>query len=201
MPRTFRQLKLELSERALGEFAIEIADAYANTFNSKAEVAKEFEISQETVTKLIDYAVIHYLISEDIVDRMEKKSIQNQKRFSPDRNADSTIAHYKMLRSKRVELAIFDLSNEKIKEISERFANETDKSKGDIALLYGLSKRIIDIVLKKAITESICDDETFEKIKQRSLKNCKPENYQRTESFFDNLQERRDKKEKENFFA
>ena len=203
MARTFRQLKLELSERALGEFAIEIADAYVNDFNSKAEVAKEFEISQKAVTDLMDYAVIHYLVSDDIVDRMERKSIQNQRRFSPDGSADGTIAHYKMLRTKRVELAIFDLSDEKIKEISERFATETDKTKGDIALLYGLSKRIIDIVLKKAITEGICDDETFEKIKTRSLKNCKQEDYSKTLSFFDNLQERRNfnKKGKGNFFA
>ena len=37
MARTFRQLKLELSERALGELAIEIADAYVNDFNSKVK--------------------------------------------------------------------------------------------------------------------------------------------------------------------
>ena len=203
MARTFRQLKLELSERALGELAIEIADAYVNDFNSKAEVAKEFEINQKAVTDLMDYAIIHYLVSDDMVDRMERKSIQNQSRYSPDGSADGTIAHYKMLRAKRVELAIFDLSDEKIKEISERFATETDKTKGDIALLYGLSKRIIDIVLKKAITEGICDDETFKKIKARSLENCKQEDYSKTLSFFDNLQERRKKKKKGkgNFFA
>lgn len=203
MARTFRQLKLELSERALGELAIEIAEAYVNDFNSKAEVAKEFEINQKAVTDLMNYAVIHYLVSDDMVDRMERKSIQNQRRFSPDGSADGTIANYKMLRAKRVELAIFDLSDEKIKEIAERFATETDKTKGDIALLYGLSKRIIDIVLKKAITESICDDETFEKIKARSLENCKQEDYIRTLSFFDNLQERRNfnKKGKGNYFA
>ena len=117
MARTFRQLKLELSERALGEFAIEIADAYVNDFNSKAEVAKEFEINQKAVTDLMDYAIIHYLVSDDMVDRMEGKSIQNQSRYSPDGSAESTFLHYQDLRKKRMELIIFKLSDNKIKAV------------------------------------------------------------------------------------
>lgn len=203
MARTFRRLKLELSERALGELAIEIADAYVNDFNSKAEVAKEFEINQKAVTDLMDYAIIHYLVSDDMVDRMERKSIQNQSRYSPDGSAESTFLHYQDLRKKRMELIIFKLSDNKIKEIADYFANNPKETKEKIAERYGLSKKVIDVVLKKAITESLCDDETSEKIKERSLRNCEPGEYQRTVNFFDNLQERREfnKNGKESFFG
>lgn len=201
MPRTFKKLKLEMSERDFGEFAIEIAQAYVSSdFKSKAEIANEYELNQRAVTDFMDYAIIHYLVNDDMVDQMERKSIKNQSKHSPDRSAESTIAHYRMLRKKRAELAICELSDDRIRQIAERFANETDKTKGDIAIMYGLSKAIIDIILKKAITEGICDDDTFIKIEQRSLKNCAKDNYEKTKKFFQQLQERRNAN-KQNFFA
>ena len=201
MPRSFRQLKLELSERDFGEFAIEIAEAYiSSNFKSKTEIGKEYELNQKAVTEFIDYAIIHYLVNDYMVNQIERKSIQNQRRFSPDGSAESTIAHYRMLRKKRNEFVICQLSDEKIKQIAEYFAKETSKTKGDIAIMYGLSKPIIDIILKKAITERICDDDTFEKIEKRSVNNCSKDNYEKTKIFFERLRARRNAN-KENFFA
>ena len=77
------------------------------------------------------------------------------------------------------------------------FAEETDKSKEDIAIRYDIAKKSVDILLKKAITQSICDDETFKKIEERSIRhNDSPE----TRAFFRQLHERREAKKK-NFFA
>ena len=205
MARTFRSLQPTLSVRDFAELAKDVAESYANSDDnySKTELASEFDLTVDTVSKFMDYAVEHYLVSDATVDDMEQKSIRNQRRHSPDKSAEGTIAHYKLLRKKRVEFAICELDDEKIKKISEEFANETEKTKGDIAIRYGLTKQIIDIVLKKAITKCICDDETFLKIKERSLSNAKPENYQKTMKFFEQLEERRDsnKKGKANFFA
>lgn len=77
------------------------------------------------------------------------------------------------------------------------FADETDKSKEDFAIRYGVAKKTVDIILKKAITENICNDETFRRIEERSVRNNDtPE----TRAFFKQLHERREAKKK-NFFA
>ena len=201
MPRSFNSLKLEYTERTIKEFAIEIAEEYACTSKTKGEIARENDLCQKAVTELMDYAIVHYLVSDETVDKMMNKSFQNQRRHSPDGSAESTILHYQALRKKRMELIIFKLSDKKIKEIADYFANNPKETKEKIAERYGLSKKVIDIVLKKAITERLCDDETFEKIRDRSLTNCEPANQQKTEIFFNNLEARRNFNKKGNFFA
>ena len=60
-----------------------------------------------------------------------------------------------------MEQEVFSFSESRINELAVSFADETEKSKEDFAIRYGVAKKTVDIILKKAITESICSDEIF----------------------------------------
>lgn len=200
MWKYFKDLERSMTLRDLNELSAEIADQYADRENhdiTKKELAEMFEMTPNLVGKLLDYAVINRLVPEATVKRMEDRSVHNQKQHSPDRKATTAKEHYSSLRRKRIEMEVFGVSEETIKEIATRFANECDKTKEDFALEYQLDKSAIDVILKKAITENICDDETFKKIEERSLKH---NNTPVAEEFFKQLHERREAKKK-NFFA
>lgn len=175
-----------------------MAELYANSAAiTKADLAQENDMTVKLVSELLDYAVVHSLVSEATVGLMERRSLSNQKRHSPEGESFSAKHHYAELRRKRVEHQVFSFSEEKIRELALAFAEETDKSKEDIAIRYDIAKKSVDILLKKAITQSICDDETFKKIEERSIRhNDSPE----TRAFFRQLHERREAKKK-NFFA
>lgn len=200
MQKYFKDLERTLSVRALNDLAAELAQEYANPENygiTQSVLAKENDMTVKLLTELLDYAVIHGLVSEDVVKKMESRAVFNQSKYSPDRKAITAKAHYAELRRKRVEQEVFSFSEEKILELAKAFASETDKSKADFAIRYGIAKKTVDVLLKKAITANICDDETFEKIEERSLQNNDtPE----TRAFFEQLRERREAKKK-NFFA
>lgn len=199
MWKYFKDLERSMSLRDLNELAAEIAEQYADKENydiTKKELAEMFEMTPNLVGKLLDYAVINRLVNEATVKRMEDRSVHNQKSHSPDKKAKTAKEHYSSLRRKRIEMEVFGVSEEKIAEIATRFANERDKTKGDFALEYQLDKVAIDVILKKAITENICDDATFEKIEKRSLEN---NNNPKALVFFQQLHERRKAKKKDYF--
>lgn len=198
MWKYFKDLERTMSVRELNDLAIEMAELYANSAAiTKADLAQENDMTVKLVSELLDYAVVHSLVSEATVGLMERRSLSNQKRHSPEGESFSAKHHYAELRRKRVEHQVFSFSEEKIRELALAFAEETDKSKEDIAIRYDIAKKSVDILLKKAITQSICDDETFKKIEERSIRhNDSPE----TRAFFRQLHERREAKKK-NFFA
>lgn len=200
MWKYFKDLQRTLSTRELSDLAYGIATDYANPENghlSKKTLAEDNEMTEKLLGEVLDYAVIESIVSEAVVDQMEKRAKFNQKRHSPDGKTATVEKHYAELRKKRVERQVFGFSDDKIRRLAERFANEPGKSKEEFAIMYGISKKTIDILLKKAITESICDDETFLKIEERSIKkNKSPE----VLLFFEQLRQRREAK-KENFFA
>ena len=200
MWKYFKDLERMLSVRELNDLATDIAEAYADKESAaitKSDLARENDMTVKLVSELLDYAVIHSLVSEAVVNQMEKRAVLNQRRHSPDGQSFSAKAHYSELRKKRVEQEVFSFSESRILELAVSFADETDKSKEDFAIRYGVAKKTVDIILKKAITESICSDEIFKKIEERSIrKNDTPE----TRAFFKQLHERREAKKK-NFFA
>lgn len=200
MQKYFKDLERTMSVQELKDLATELAEEYADREAAgitKTDLANDNDMKVELVSELLDYAVVHSLVSEATVNRMERRALANQKRHSPEGKIFSAKYHYAELRRKRVEHQVFSFSEEKIRELSLAFAEETDKSKEEFAIHYGIAKKTVDNLLKKAITESICDDETFRKIEERSIKhNDSPE----TKAFFRQLHERREARKK-NFFA
>lgn len=201
MWKYFKEMERILSVQELNDLATEVAEAYADprgTYETtKKMLAEEFEMTPNIVDKLLDYAVVHSLVSSAVVYRMEKRAEKNQRRYSPDKKAHSVHTHYSELRRKRIEYQICMLTKVEIKEVAVRFAENSQITKEDLAISYGLDKSSIDVILKKAITENICDDETFKKIERRSLAvNGDPQ----VKEFFNQLRKRREATKK-NFFA
>lgn len=202
MWKYFKDLERTMSVRALNDLAIEMAERYVHFDReigriTKAYLAKENDMTVGLVSQLQDYAVVNGLVSEATVDQMEKCALANQKMHAPGGNKFSATEHYAELRRKRVEQEVFSFSERKINQLAQTFAEAPDMSKEDLAINYGIAKKTVDILLKKAITENICDDATFEKIEKRSIMhNDTPE----TRAFFRQLHERREAKKK-NFFA
>ncbi|MNT82027.1 hypothetical protein D3C72_2216990 [compost metagenome] len=64
-------------------------------------------------------------------------------------------------------------------------------SKYDLAILYDVSTRIIDLIIKKGIVENYISDELFSKIEQKVL--LKDNSYS-TKIFFEELHKERNSK-------
>ena len=104
MWKYFKDLERTMSVRGLNDLAIEMAELYANSAAiTKADLAQENDMTVKLVSELLDYAVVHSLVSEATVGLMERRSLSNQKRHSPEGESFSAKHHYAELRRKRVE--------------------------------------------------------------------------------------------------
>ena len=72
------------------------------------------------------------------------------------------------------------------------FGDNPDISKADLAASYGIVRKVLELVLVRAIEENIADDKTVDAIERRSIKNAKPENVQMTKDYFAALRKKRE---------
>ena len=82
MARNFTQLKKSKTSRELNELCAEIATEYAISNDDHAEswFVEEYDISRSCYYKAKDYAVVRYLVTDEIVNYMRLKSMANQER-------------------------------------------------------------------------------------------------------------------------
>lgn len=65
MWKYFKDLERTMSVRGLNDLAIEMAELYANSAAiTKADLAQENDMTVKLVSELLDYAVVHSLVSE-----------------------------------------------------------------------------------------------------------------------------------------
>lgn len=188
--RSFKVLANSMTTVELDKFCKRIAESYAN---SEARFARSYYTEHENISEscfyeILERAVVLNLVSEKTVDRMEKKAEVNQAAHAKGAGITSK-EKYKELRKKRNEYIIFLYSEEAIAEVATDFANHPEISKAEFAEKYDVSIKVIDILLKKAITENIVSDEIFEKIEKRSLAK---DSGLKAKEFFRLLHERRD---------
>lgn len=183
--RSFRELKKTMKEKELLEFCKKIAEEYAN---SSLEFARSYFMDKYDITsscfyKCLELAIIRNLITEDLIEKMERKSINNQKAHDTTAGAKTHLKYYKMRKER--DLNIFaEFSDNEIEKIAIEFAYSKLK-KAEFAKEKEISNRVIDLILKKAIEEAIVDDEVLYSIKERSIANAK--NVEETEVFFKEL--------------
>lgn len=187
--RSFKELSRTMTVNEINDFCKRIAESYAN---SEAKFARTYYTKHENISeacfyKVLERAVILNLVSEKIVDKMERKAELNQSLHAKGAGITSK-EKYAMLRKKRNEYIIFLYSDEEIKKLATDFANNSQITKKEFAEKYDVSINIIDTLLKKAITENLIDDETFAKIEKRSLAK---DSSLRVREFFELLKERR----------
>lgn len=192
--RSFRDLAKTMSAQEMDRFCKKIAESYAN---SETRFARSYYTEHENISvscfyKVLERAIVMNLVSEKTVDKMEKKAEINQASHAEGAGITSR-EKYAALRKKRNEYIIFLYSEEEIAQLATEFANHPEISKKEFAEKYDVSITVIDVLLKKAITENIIDDETFAKIEQRSLKK---DSSKRAKEFFQLLHERRNFKAK-----
>lgn len=191
--RSFKDISRTMSTKELDNFCKRIAESYAN---SDSRFARSYYTEYENISiscfyKVLDRAIMLNLVSEKTVDKMEKKAMANQASHAEGAGMTSR-EKYVALRKKRNEYIIFLYSDEEIRELATDFANHPEVSKKDFSDKYGVSTTVIDVLLKKSITENIIDDETFAKIEKRSLSR---DSSIRAKEFFRLLHQRRNCKE------
>ena len=191
--RTFKHLKETMTARTFEDFCKRIANQYANSelHFSGSYFSEHENITKECFRTCLEYAIVQNFITEKTVDKIEKKSIANQKAHA--KNAgESTKVYYAKLRKKRNEYILFLYSDSDIKSIAEDFANNPQITKKEFAEKYDISFSVLDVLLKKAFTENIVDDEICRKIERRSLAK---DSSKRTKEFFERLWKGRKKEE------
>lgn len=191
--RSFTKLKNSKNLKEFEGFCRRIATQYAksNGEYSGSFFMKTENISRDCFYKILDEAVIRNLVSDELVDKMEMKAIANQRNHA-ENAGESSKKHYAMLRKKRNEYIICLYSDIEIKVLAEDFAESTKETKEDFAKRYDISISVLDVLLKKAFTQNIADDNTCKKIQERSLAK---DSSKRTQEFFEQLWQRRRNKE------
>lgn len=192
--RSFTVVKKSMrTDKEFKDFCKSIAEEYGN---SKGEFArsyftKQYDISISCYYKILETAIIRNWVSDEIVEKMEEKALENQKVNSSVAGL-STRKHYAEMRRKRQEYIISLYLEREIEELATKFAYSS-LSKKEFAKKEGISIKTLDQLLEKSIVEAIVDDIVFYEIRQRSFANEKKDK-KRVEDFFIQLAKRRNSK-------
>lgn len=188
--RNYSYLKKHMSQEEFKTFCKKVANQYAKSDDhfSSSYFVKTENITKSCFYRVIEEAVVRNWISEEIVNKVEAKSISNQK-YHAQNAGETTLRKYAELRRKRNEYIFSLYSDEKIRNIAKEFAERKENiSKRDFAKKYDLNIVVLDALLKKAFVENIADDEICKTIERRSLQR---DSSKRTVEFFQYLWSKR----------
>lgn len=159
---------------------------------ARSSLMEKYDISESTYYTLLDMAITHHLINDDVAKQILEKKKSNQKTFG--NNGYDSQVKYNLLVEQRNSYSAF--SKKDIKHIAKYFANHPDLTKEEISKIYGFYRvQALDRVLLRACIELIITDKMFEEMRRRST--ATSSNQERTEKFFDLLtQKRNDEKRK-----
>lgn len=168
--RSFSQLKKTMNYNEFCNFCKKITEQYAN---SEAQFARSYftenyNISEACYYKILEYAVVTNLVEDVIVSKMMNKAVANQNMHSKGAGG-SSIAKYARMYTQRCEYIAAAFSEENVKKLAMDFADNPDISKEDFAASYGVARKVIEIVLERAIENNVVEDKVFEAIEKRSL--------------------------------
>lgn len=188
--RNYSYLKKHMSQEEFKTFCKKVANQYAKSDDhfSSSYFVKTENITKSCFYRVIEEAVVRNWISEEIVNKVEAKSISNQK-YHAQNAGETTLRKYAELRRKRNEYIFSLYSDEEIRNIAKEFAERKENiSKRDFAKKYDLNIVVLDALLKKAFVENIADDEICKTIERRSLQR---DSSKRTVEFFQYLWSKR----------
>lgn len=105
--RNFSQLQKSMTARELNSFAKRIAMeyAYSDVYKATMYFTDKYNISRSCYGRVKDYAVTHFLVSDDTIKKMIEKAQANQKRHSKTAGG-TTIKHYDELMAERRKYAL-----------------------------------------------------------------------------------------------
>lgn len=196
--RSFKQLeKSFVTCNEFNKFCKNLTEEYAN---SEAQFARSYftenyNISVDCYYKVLEYAVVTNLVEDITVTKMMNKAVSNQN-LHQNGAGGSSIAKYARMYTKRCQYIAITFTDKEIKRMALDFGDNPDISKADLAASYGIARKVLELLLVRAIEENIVDDKTVDAIERRSIKNAKPENVQMTKDYFAALRKKREANQK-----
>lgn len=192
MKKNFKNLKVTMSLEKLNNFCKEIAEEYANSEPQFARqyFSNRYEITFSCFYKVLEYAVIHNLVEDIIVQKMMNKAISNQN-LHRNGAGTSTVIKYAKMYAKRHKYIAEAISEKELKDLAIDFGNSPDIPKAEFASMYGVNSRVIDYALERAIKNNIVNDATVDLIEKRSINNAKKGNVEKVKMYFENLRKNR----------
>ena len=192
--RSFTELKKSMTFEELNKFCKKVTEEYAK---SEAQFARSYfcehyNISEQCFYKVLEYAVVTNIVEDYIVTKMLNKAIENQNLHSSGAGARS-VAKYARMLNQRCAFVAATIPKEEVMIIATDFANNPDISKQDIATANGISRKVLELVLERAIEENMVDDKIFEAIIERSLSK---NNSQDAKDYFLGLKKKREANKK-----
>lgn len=175
--RTYAYLEKTVIEQELDQFAKDVATSYGTSeyrFSWKY-YTKFYNITQKCFYSLLCRAVVRDLVTNEIINKMRKKSSANSNQRSIENAGKGTIrseVHYaKMIVERRWFIFLRDFPKEIKIEITTYFAEHPEASKEECANKFSISKVVHDKIVEDTLLKNEVDDEIFLKIRKRSLEN------------------------------
>ena len=181
--RNYSELEKTRNRKQMRAFVREVAEFYANTDNgiSKPYITNYYQIIDSCYYKILEYAVIWGVVDDVIVKRMEEKTCFNARLHSG--SCYRTESKYAELRNLRKEYKRFPFTKKEAKEITIAFAKKK-LTKAELAEKFCTTKSKIDKAIYVSIASNWVKDETYNKIKESSLK---ADSSEKTAIFFKEL--------------
>lgn len=158
---------------------------------ARSSLMNKYDISESTYYTLLDMAITHHLITDDMVEKILEKKKANQKSFG--NNGYDTQSRHNLLVEQRRSYSAF--TKKDIKHIAKYFANHPDLTKEEISKIYGFYRtQALDRVLLRACMELIITDSVFEEMRNRSTSTSR--DHEKTEKFFEMLTQKRNEEKR-----
>lgn len=186
--RNSKKLRETYSLSAFYKLSRDIATEYASTSPVRARsiLMEKYNVSESTYYYLLEFAITHYLVSDNIIQQMQEKTLANQSNHG--NHGYSSHLKYAKLLEERKNYSAF--TQKDIRAIAKFFAEHPERPKDEIARMYCFHKTaVLDHLLLKACTECIVTDKLFEAIKKRSFATAA--DTEKTKRFFDVVAQRR----------
>lgn len=141
--KTFTQLKKSMTLRDFNKYCWTIAADYGRTEYDIARTyfTETYNIGEKCFRKILDYAVINYLVTDLVVDKMERKATENQRRRSRS-SGTSSYFHYLRLRDARRQF---------IHDLAEEYVERTDVELDYFLDKYGRGEEGFRYILERAL--------------------------------------------------
>ena len=132
-------------------------------------IAEKYNMSTKSIKKLFEYAIVNCLVSFQTAKSMQMKAHRNQTRHLKEEPQDTpSDKYYRQLFTRRIDY-VKQLEDSKVKEIVDIYIKSPQLTAFAVAESVGLSKKELNIILRKAIIFNIVDDETVKKMCSVSL--------------------------------
>lgn len=191
--RSFTRLKKNMSCEEFNKFCKKLTEQYAKSAPqfARSYFTEHYNISADCYYKVLEYAVVTNLVEDLTVSKMMNKAIKNQNLHNSSAGA-SSVEKYAKMYNQRCKYIANTFTDSEIRKIAIDFADNPDLSKADIATSYGITRKVFELILIRAIEENIVEDRIVDAMELRSIKKSKVQNVEMSKEYFSDLRKKRE---------